>query len=443
MPTALRPYQESGVEAARAAFGAGARSVLVVAPTGAGKGTIASHVIQAAISKGRHVVFIVHRGEIMGDVGQRLVRDGITDLGFIKAGASRGSRSALVQLCTVQTLTAREQRPQADLLITDEAHHAVASTYREIYGAYPKVPHLGLTATPERADGTALGDVFERMVVVATVPQLQADGWLVPCDVVAPAGAQNELAQDPLAAWLQHAPGRRTIVFCANVPDAQQLAQRFNAAGVPAACVDGATPKAEREGALRALAAGGLQVVTNVYCLTEGVDVPAVEVCMLARGCSSAATFLQMVGRALRPCAATGKSRALLIDLRGVVHEHGLPGEERRFSLHGKAISNAVKLPPLRQCKACGLVFRPAPACLRCGAELPKPEAPAVKETPMVAGGVVVPLATKRARFDALVVQARDRGFKPAWVGVQFKTEFGHWPRWFIPGFARAPRAAQ
>ncbi len=439
--TLLRPYQQAGVEACRGAFGAGARSVLLVAPTGAGKGTIASYINQAALLKGRRVVFIVHRGEIMGDVGQRLVRDGLTDLGFIKAGSSRGNRAALVQLCTVQTLTAREQRPLADLLITDEAHHAVASTYRQIYEAYPKVPHLGLTATPERADGTALGDVFDRMVVVATVPGLTEAGWLVPCDVIAPAGCQDELAQDPLAAWLQHAAGRRTIVFCANVPDAQQLAKRFVAAGVPAACVDGETPKAEREGALRALASGALQVVTNVYCLTEGVDVPSVEVCLLARGCSSAATFLQMVGRALRPCAATFKDRALLIDLRGVVHEHGLPGEERRFSLHGKAISTAQKLPPLRQCKACGMVFRPCPACPRCGAVLPRPEPPAVKAAPLVQGGAVVSIAERRAHFDELVAQMRSRGFKPGWVGVQYRERWGSWPRWFIPGFVRGTRA--
>ena len=328
----------------------------------------------------------------------------------------------------MQSLTASGERPPADLIVWDEAHHCTASTYRDVANAYPSARHLGLTATPVRTDGTALGNVFDRLVVLATVRELQAEGWLVPCDVVAPPKRLRggDIADDPIDAWTKHANGRRTVLFSANVAHAKDVAERFRAIGVTAASLDGTTPKDERDDVLARFRAGAITVVANAYILTEGWDCPEAEVCILARGCGSVAMFLQCVGRVLRPAA--GKDRALLIDLGGAVHEHGMPDDDRTFSLEGTPIRPTNRSAPIRQCPRCGAVFRPKPVCPRCGAEMPKPPPPAIRHVGIGEVGAVSPVDTKTRYLEMLAGIAASRGYKSGWVAHKFKARFGHWP---------------
>lgn len=422
----LRDYQVRAVDAAEEAFLHGARSVLVVAPTGAGKGTIAAWRLQAEVARGGRVLFLVHREEIVSDVASRLLRGGCTDVATRAGGRLVGAPDARVQVCSVQTLTARpDARPAATLLVTDEAHHAVASTYRALYQAYPGVPHLGLTATPERTDRTALGDVFDQLVTVATVRELTSAGWLVPCDVIAPARGTDALACSPAEALARYAPRGRALVFCGTKAEAAELAAQHGGA-----CVIGETR--DRGDVIRAFRRGEIPFLTTVQVLTEGVDVPEAEVVILARGCSSVGMFMQITGRVLRPCA--GKTRALLVDLRGAVHTHGLPDDDREFSLSGRAIGKP-KGDPVRQCASCGRVARSWPgACPRCGAEAPPMPRQRVKPEAMAAVSSVAGTAERRAYFDALVAQMFRSGYRPGWVGIRFKARYGHWPKWPVPG---------
>src|SRR5690606_35033769 len=117
----------------------------------------------------------------------------------------------------------------------------------------------------------------------------------------------NALAGDPVLAYEREAAGSRAVVFCQSVAHARELAESFTERGVPAACIDGAMRTEDRDRALRAFRDGEIQVLTNVFVLTEVWDAPEAETCILARSVGSAAMFLQTVGRVLRP--APGNTR--------------------------------------------------------------------------------------------------------------------------------------
>lgn len=270
---------------------------------------------------------------------------------------------------------------------------------------------LGVTATPERLDGRGLGGVFGEMVQGPSVADLTAAGSLVPATVYAPA-AQVELsgvkrragdyAVEELAEAMsdralvgnavEHyrglAAGVPAVAFCVNVAHSRLVAERFIAAGVRAAHVDGQTPEAERDRLIAALASGEIQVLTNCGLISEGVDVPALGAAILLRPTHSLSLYLQMVGRALRPAA--GKASALILDHASNIWTHGLPDEPRAWSLDGRPkTARGARCAPgvtFRPCPDCRALNPPAtPLCKACGAELsPSPAELAEVEAQLV-----------------------------------------------------------
>lgn len=420
MISRARPYQSAALANVDHEYEAGARRVVLVSPTGSGKGTMGVLHAEREIAAGRRVVWFAPRVELINDTSQRLDRLGLRH-GVIWGDGERADPTAPAQVATIQTLMARGERPPADTLICDECHHITAESYREYIAAYPEARILGLTATPERSDGTALGNVFERMIVAAKVAELMAAGYLVPCDVIGPARRREHLAMSPIEALAQYAAGRRTIVFGKSKAHARALAEELG--GV---CIDGGMGADERAEALVRFAAGELRVLTNVYVLTEGWDCPEAEVCILARGCSSTAMYLQMIGRIMRPCA--GKDRALLIDLFGCVHEHGLPDEDREFSLEGRAIRRAGKVPALQRCRECLALFRPGLLCPRCGAEAPAPPPPKLSREELVRISATIPRAEKQRYYNWLCMRRRLERRPHWWVPKLFEHRYHHRP---------------
>ncbi len=431
----LRPLQERAVAAVRTAMRTH-RRVLLVAPTGFGKTAVSSVLIGRAVARGKRVLFIVHRREIVRATAKRLAKIGVRCAIVMADEAAPSDESVLV--CSIQTLSARGEFPPADLIFWDEAHHCAAKSYREIAAHYPNALHFGLTATPERADGTGLSDMFDTLVVAATPAELVAENLLVACDVIGPEMRMKDMADSPVAAWTQHAAGRRTVVFCANVQHAEDTSREFVGAGVTSEWISGETPKAARDSILERFDRGEILVLVNVYVLTEGWDSPPTEVCVLARGCGSAATYIQMVGRVLR--TAPGKTRATVIDLCGNWNQHGLPTDEREFSLEGKPISNKQPAEAIRQCPDCAAVFRPVavPAvCPECSFAFPPPAPPAItRQTMGVASGANATIQQQRATWEALTNLCRTRGYKPGWAAYQFKAKHGFWPPRAFPRVA-------
>jgi DNA repair protein RadD len=423
----LRLYQERLVVQARKAFALGARAVLVQLPTGGGKGSIVAWIVREAIARGRRVLFVVHRRELVLDIRERIKRMGIEKVAILLGGEPEGDLDALVTVASIQTLAARAVVPAADLIVTDEAHHATASTYRALYAKYPGVPHIGFTATPQRADGSALGDVFDVLECGPDIAALQAIGDLSPCDTIAPGRRTKKLSRDPVDAVLAYAGKRKTVLFCSTVAQATDYALRLGTHGIAAAVVTGKTPKKSRDSILKAWAAGDIQVVVNCAVLTEGYDLGGIEVCILARPCGSAGLYLQCVGRILR--TAPGKERALLIDLFGACHEHGLVSDARTYSLSGEAIALSEKLPPLRQCAHCGATFRPAPTCPRCGAsQAPTPKEIEVQEAKLSLVRAIAEKQEKKDWYLAQLAEGRRRGWKDGAAGHRYREKYGDWP---------------
>jgi superfamily II DNA or RNA helicase len=244
-------------------------------------------------------------------------------------------------VASVQTLAARDTiRPEANLLVWDECHHAAeaAEEWIRILEAYPNVPMLGLTATPERGDGTGLSPIFNGIVQKISARQLIALGFLVHCEVERPSfwlkskrQSGNPLAMDPVEAWNKYCGDRQGFMFCASVEEAESYASRLPSA----AAISATTPPDIRASALERFRSGYLKTLCNVFVFTEGTDLPMASACVLARGASTAGACLQMVGRVLRPYK--GKKDSLLVDLQGITHVWGMPEDERVWRLEGKA----------------------------------------------------------------------------------------------------------
>jgi superfamily II DNA or RNA helicase len=412
-----RLYQVDACAKVEALWSAGTRSVCLIAPTGAGKTEMAS----ILLTPRRRALVVAHQRDLVSQLAARLAaRFGEGHVGVLMAGHP-AHPEARIQVGTVQTLLARDLRPQADLLVLDECHHYVAESYRELVQAYPGVRCVGLTATPERADGSPLGDVFEESVVAAHYSDLLAEGYIVPVRLYQPErflGA--DLAKDPVEAWLALANRSQAFVFCARVAIAEALAERFRL-HVPAACISAETPTEEREKALRDFREGRLRVITNVDTMTEGIDVPELRCIILAKGCDHVSTYLQATGRGLRACA--GKLDAIVIDLVGSSIRHGFPTCDREYSLTGTGIGMGRPTPPtpptdqdvareafVQEVVGVPLIAVTDAADARRSSQLP-PSPSAL-----------------RASYEAMWNEGRRLGRSASAVAVQFRDRFGTWP---------------
>src|SRR5215469_6847802 len=317
--------------------------ILLVAPTGAGKTIIAAAIILDYLRRGKRVLVLCHRREIIAQTDGKLRELNVWS-GIIMAGET-ALPLARVQLASVATLWARAMRkgpngkarmelPDADLVVVDECHHATAKTWRAIIDAYPNAIILGLTATPCRGDGRGLGEIFETMIQCPQVAELIDLGHLVRSRVYAPSAPdlkgvdvsngdyaesqladrmdKTELVADIVATWHRYGERRRTVCFATGVGHSIHLRDQFIASGVRAEHIDGLTPKDERDASLERLASGELELVTNCMVLTEGWNMPEVGCCILARPTWKMGLYRQMIGRVLRP--APGKTDALILD---------------------------------------------------------------------------------------------------------------------------------
>ena len=405
----LRPYQQAAVTAVLAE----PLPVCLVAPTGAGKTAMAMEILEHTTGE---ALFVVHRRELLFQA--------------MRIAATVGGEDLRLHVATIQGILAREEYPPADTLVIDECHHIAAAEWRAIPDYYQHAKVVGLTATPERADGTALGDIFKAMVTAADYPELVRDGYLVPCRVLRPERQLDRgLAQDPVEAYLAHGEGRSGFVYAPRISEAENLARRFCEAGVPALAVSSETDTDVRDDALAALAEGRVRLLVNVYCLTEGVDIPSASICVLARGVGHVSTYLQMVGRVLRPSA--GKVDALLLDLPGASHEHGEPCEARVYSLDGHGIRRAAD--SVTTCMQCGASYESGPlACPMCSFVRPYTTWKPLRIYSMALKAAYKGAAThdeaKDAEWRRVRLLASERGYGLAWAIGQFKKLFGHAP---------------
>lgn len=437
----LRDYQTDAIESVRDSYKK-TRAVCLVAPTGSGKTVMGCEVVRRTLEAkpDLRALWLCHRRELKAQAE--------ASLEAIVGPSDRW------EVSTVQSLLRREEMPEAGLLVYDECHHYRAEQWAGVVDLYPAAWSLGLTATPQRADGVGLGSMFGEMVVAASYSQLIADGHLVACETLRPDRfyGSNELALDPVDAYLQHAEQRQAFIFAPRVEECHKIAKRLTEQGARAEVIDYTTPKGLRDEHLRDFRSGYLSALVNVYTLTEGVDVPAASVCILARGINHASQYLQIVGRVMRP--HPNKHKALLLDLSGSSHLHGLPGDDVSYSLGGSGIatsgSNQAPGAPGEPEEAPQIVIHNEKLrAVYAGEETPRAARVeewnrlialcrvrgwgyvwAAKEYAKLFKGF--PPATveeKRETIRQLKVFAAQKGYQPGWASYRFKAAYGTWPR--------------
>ena len=383
----LRPRQTQLVERTLAALGQHGNT-LAVAPTGSGKTIMLSAVTGRVLTEpDAKACILAHRTELTGQNRAKFSRVNPT-LTTSVVDANEKSWQGHATFAMVQTLSRKanlEQIPTLDLLVIDEAHHATSPSYRAVIErAQQKNPKLllaGLTATPNRGDGTGLREVFSNVADQITLGEMIAAGHLVPPRTfVIDVGAQEALSQvrrtaidfdmDAVAAilnkalvtesvianWKDKAAGRKTIVFCSTVAHAAAVAQAFNAAGVSAGLIHGELPDAERKACLAAFEIGDVQVLVNVAVLTEGYDYTPTSCVVLLRPSSYKSTLIQMVGRGLRtvdPEELPGvvKTDCVVLDFGTATLMHG--SLEQEVNLDGELHNGEA---PTKDCPECDAV---------------------------------------------------------------------------------------
>lgn len=382
-PQQLRPYQERGLGLILDAWKQGARSVLGVAPTGSGKTSLFTSLCAQLASSGQRSVILVHRRELAEQASNRLKEFGIP-FGFIMAG-EQPRPGALVQIASVQTLV-RRRVPQASLVVCDEAHLSTAKTWQGIIEQYPHARILGVSATPWRLSGKPLVGSYDACVVVAKPHELREEGYLCPFNgfgyrapdlsgIQTTGGDYNEkqsaeamqqgaIVADVVGQWLKHASDLSTVVFAVTIEHSKQLTSEFKAAGVAAEHLDGSTSLDQRRAILRRVESGVTRVLCNVGVAVEGLDIPRLKCCVLARPTKSLARAIQMMGRVRRPWnGQTARYHDHAFVMRGPDGRsgHGLPDDDRDYTLNARPEAP----PPLTTCEVCLALFngRTCPAC--------------------------------------------------------------------------------
>ena len=376
------------------------RSVMAQMPTGTGKTVLLASVVESFLREHSNckVWIVAHRRELVSQIRETIERvfSKITPSLFtIKEGStshpdplSSGAREETapprrseplrskvggpskvspdclsasafnvpIKAVSIQWLSKHydEIEEEPGIIVIDEAHHALAKTYKEMWERFPNAKFLGLTATPCRLNGKGFTDLFDVLVQSWDVPEFISKGRLATYDFVSiksdgvtqrlidslqKRGADGDYQNKEMDMLLNKKPSierlyrsleefgkdRKGIVYAINISHAQKIAKLYQEHGVKAIAIDSKTPATERQQDIEAFKKGDIQVLVNVDIFSEGFDCPDVEFVQLARPTLSLAKYLQMVGRGLR--VAKGKKNCVIIDNVGLYRVFGLPSQ--------------------------------------------------------------------------------------------------------------------
>ena len=328
------------------------RSVMAQMPTGTGKTYLLTAVIDSFVSNNpmEKVWIVAHRRELVSQIDETVRK-------FHSYSASNtSSLLSSVKAMSIQWLMRHydEIEEEPGMIVIDEAHHALAKTYKEMWERFPKAKFLGLTATPCRLNGKGFTDLFDVLVQSWDVPEFISKGRLATYDFVSiksdgvtqrlidslqKRGADGDYQNKEMDMLLNKKPSierlyqsleefgkdRKGIVYAINISHAQKITKLYQENGVKAIAIDSKTPATERQQDIEAFKKGDIQVLVNVDIFSEGFDCPDVEFVQLARPTLSLAKYLQMVGRGLR--VAKGKKNCVIIDNVGLYRVFGLPSQ--------------------------------------------------------------------------------------------------------------------
>ena len=328
------------------------RSVMAQMPTGTGKTYLLTAVIDSFVRANpkAKVWIVAHRRELVSQIDETVRKF------HSYSSSNTSSLLSSVKAMSIQWLMRHydEIEEEPGLIVIDEAHHALAKTYKEMWERFPKAKFLGLTATPCRLNGKGFTDLFDVLVQSWGVPEFISKGRLATYDFVSiksdgvtqrlidslqKRGADGDYQNKEMDMLLNKKPSierlyrsleefgndRKGIVYAINISHAQKITKLYQEHGVKAIAIDSKTPATERQQDIEAFKKGDIQVLVNVDIFSEGFDCPDVEFVQLARPTLSLAKYLQMVGRGLR--VAKGKKNCVIIDNVGLYRVFGLPSQ--------------------------------------------------------------------------------------------------------------------
>ena len=328
------------------------RSVMAQMPTGTGKTYLLTAVIDSFVSNNpmEKVWIVAHRRELVSQIDETVRKS------HSYFASNTSSLLSSVKAMSIQWLMRHydEIEEEPGMIVIDEAHHALAKTYKEMWERFPNAKFLGLTATPCRLNGKGFTDLFDILVQSWSVPEFISKGRLATYDFVSiksdgmtqrlidslqKRGADGDYQNKEMDMLLNKKPtierlyqsleefgkDRKGIVYAINISHAQKITKLYQENGVKAIAIDSKTPATERQQDVEAFKKGDIQVLVNVDIFSEGFDCPDVEFVQLARPTLSLAKYLQMVGRGLR--VAKGKKNCVIIDNVGLYRVFGLPSQ--------------------------------------------------------------------------------------------------------------------
>lgn len=393
----LWPFQRTLIQNLRGSLLNRYRSPLLVSPTGSGKTVMFAYLTGKLASNGFRTVILAHRKELLDQISATLKEFQVRH-DIIAPGTKYNSLYPVHVASVFSVVRKLKYLKTPDYVIIDEAHHAIpGSTWNKTLDCWrkanPKLRIVGVTATPQRLSGEGLNHTFDTMVMGPTVAELIRDKFLAPYKMFAPArpvdmsglhrrmgdfirGEAADLMDKPkitgnaIEHYRKHLNGAPAVAFCVSVEHAHHVAEQFRAQGWKAASIDGKLKPADRKERVDDFAAGRLNVMTSCDLISEGYDVPGMMGCLNLRPTESLAMCLQQWGRTLR--YVEGKT-AIILDHVGNSARHGLPDQDREWSLSGseaKRGKNDSDDIAIRQCRMCGAVNRAtATNCSECGTE--------------------------------------------------------------------------
>lgn len=439
----LRPYQEVGLKEISQHYVSGTRKVLLHLATGGGKTVVFSEALKRTAARGAPAIMVVRGRHLVDQASARLMRERVPH-GVLMARHWNYRPNELIQICSIDTLMARDLRPPARLVVVDEAHLFLSEGCRDFVASYQDSFILSVTATPYV--DKSLRHIADVVVKPVGICELIRDGYLVDARYFAPsspdltdvkisaatkdfeAGSLSEAMQagslvgDLVHHWIKHGENRSTIIFASSIGHSKNIVQQFCDNGVKAEHCDADTKDAERKAILGRLERGETRVVSNVGILCTGVDLPFVSCLVMARPTKSYNLYIQQLGRGTRPF--TGKRDFIVLDHAGNVLRHGFITEEQEANLDGKL---AKKGPPaIRVCSACYAAFYG----FRCACGYEVPLAERERKVLEVEGDLAeiteLPFEAQVQReIEKLKKERKAKGYKRGWVFYRLVDMYG------------------
>lgn len=349
----LRGYQQELITKIRQSLANGHRHIIVQSPPRTGKTVVMAEVAKRTTDKGKRVCFIIHRKEVLEQAKATFQEQGV-DPNLLEAGM-------------VQSLTRHVDAMQApEVILIDEAHHALAKSYTRILEAFPQAYVLLFTATPVRTGRNQLDQIADDIIVGKSIKELTSFGFLAPFKYYAAKdkdvddrklrrsstgdyvtasieeAVSHKIYSHTVDEYLDKADGKQVVVYAYSVEAAYRLAAEFNARGITAEAIDATTRPQVRDTAVEKFRDQQLKVLVNVNLFTEGIDLPNVDCVIMVRPTMSLALYMQFSMRCLNP--RPGKV-ATIIDQVGNWERFGLPNADRDW----KALAKSKKAKSLKQ----------------------------------------------------------------------------------------------